>query len=124
LLAPSFGSTSHVGSYFSQPYYWAIDKSRDMTFTPTYTTDEGPLLATEYRHRFDSGEMEVVASGTNDSQDSWQGHIDAEGRFDIDPSWRWGFDAEQATEKTYLSRYGFASPSVLTSNLFTEGSRG
>jgi LPS-assembly protein len=124
LLAPSFGSTSHVGSYFSQPYYWAIDKSRDMTFTPTYTTDEGPLLATEYRHRFDSGEMEVVASGTNDSQDSWQGHIDAEGRFDIDPSWRWGFDAEQATEKTYLSRYGFASPSVLTSNLFTEGFRG
>ncbi|MBS8274476.1 LPS-assembly protein LptD [Thalassospira tepidiphila] len=124
LLAPSFGSTSHVGSYFSQPYYWAIDKSKDMTFTPTYTTDEGPLLATEYRQRFDSGEMEFVGSVTNDSEDKWKGHIDAEGRFDIDRTWRWGFDAEQATEKTYLSRYGFASPSVLTSNLFTEGFRG
>ncbi|WP_254870151.1 LPS-assembly protein LptD [Thalassospira sp. HF15] len=124
LLAPSFGSTSHVGTYFSQPYYWAIDKSKDMTFTPTYTTDEGPLLATEYRQRFESGQMNVVGSATNDSEDSWQGHIDAEGRFDIDPTWRWGFDAEQATEKTYLSRYGFASPSVLTSNLFTEGFRG
>ena len=123
LLAPSFGSTSHVGSYFSQPYYWAIDKSKDMTFTPTYTTDEGPLLATEYRQRFDSGEMEFVGSVTNDSEDKWKGHIDAEGRFDIDRTWRWGFDAEQATEKTYLSRYGFASPSVLTSNLFTEGFR-
>jgi LPS-assembly protein len=124
LLAPSFGSTSHVGTYFSQPYYWVIDKSKDMTFTPTYTTDEGPLLATEYRQRFDSGEMAVIGSATNDSDDSWQGHIDAEGRFDIDPTWRWGFDAEQATKKTYLSRYGFASPSVLTSNLFTEGFRG
>jgi LPS-assembly protein len=124
LLAPSFGSTSHVGTYFSQPYYWAIDNSKDMTFTPTYTTDEGPLLATEYRQRFDSGEMAVIGSATNDSNDSWQGHIDAEGRFDIDPTWRWGFDAEQATKKTYLSRYGFASPSVLTSNLFTEGFRG
>ncbi len=124
LLAPSFGSTSHVGSYFSQPYYWAIDKSKDMTFTPTYTTDEGPLLATEYRQRFDSGEMEFVGSVTNDNEDTWKGHIDAEGRFDIDRTWRWGFDAEQATEKTYLSRYGFASPSVLTSNLFTEGFRG
>ena len=124
LLAPSFGSTTHVGSYFSQPYYWAIDKSKDMTFTPTYTTDEGPLLATEYRQRFDSGEMEFVGSVTNDNEDKWKGHIDAEGRFDIDRTWRWGFDAEQATEKTYLSRYGFASPSVLTSNLFTEGFRG
>jgi len=124
LLAPSFGSTSHVGSYFSQPYYWAIDKSKDMTFTPTYTTDEGPLLATEYRQRFDSGEMEFVGSVTNDNEDKWKGHIDTEGRFDIDRTWRWGFDAEQATEKTYLSRYGFASPSVLTSNLFTEGFRG
>ena len=123
-LAPSFGSTSYVGQYFSQPYYWAIDKSKDMTFTPTYTTDEGPLLATEYRQRFDSGEMEIVGSITNDSDDDWQGHIDAEGRFDIDQTWRWGFDAEQASEKTYLSRYGFDSPSELTSNLFTEGFRG
>lgn len=123
LLAPSFGSTTHVGSYFSQPYYWAIDKSKDMTFTPTYTTDDGPLLATEYRQRFDSGEMEFVGSVTNDNEDKWKGHIDAVGRFDIDRTWRWGFDAEQATEKTYLSRYGFASPSVLTSNLFTEGFR-
>ncbi|HCK16898.1 MAG TPA: LPS-assembly protein LptD [Thalassospira sp.] len=123
LLAPSFGSTTHVGSYFSQPYYRAIDKSKDMTFTPTYTTDDGPLLATEYRQRFDSGEMEFVGSVTNDNEDKWKGHIDAVGRFDIDRTWRWGFDAEQATEKTYLSRYGFASPSVLTSNLFTEGFR-
>lgn len=124
LLAPSFGSTSYVGSYFSQPYYWAIDKSKDMTLTPTYTADEGPLLATEYRQRFDSGELEAFGSVTQDSNDDWQGHIDAEGRFDIDPTWRWGFDAEQASEKTYLSRYGFESPSVLTSNLFTEGFRG
>lgn len=123
LLAPSFGSTSYVGSYFSQPYYWAIDNSKDMTFTPTYTMDEGPVLATEYRQRFDSGEMELYGSTTRDSDDRWQGHIDAEGRFDIDPTWRWGFDAEQASQKTYLSRYGFGSPSVLTSNLFTEGFR-
>lgn len=124
LLTPSFGSTSYVGSYFSQPYFWAIDKSRDMTFTPTYTTDEGPVLATEYRQRFDSGEMEIDGSVTRDSDDRFQGHIDAEGRFDIDPTWRWGFDAEQASTKTYQSRYGFESPSVLTSNLFTEGFRG
>lgn len=124
LLAPSFGSTSYVGSYFSQPYYWAIDKSKDMTFTPTYTVDEGPVLSTEYRQRFDPGEMEIFGSITQDSEDSFQGHIDAEGRFDIDNTWRWGFDAEQASEKTYLSRYGFDSPSELTSNLFTEGFRG
>ncbi len=124
LLAPSYGSTSYVGAFFEQPYYWAIDKSKDLTLRPIYTTDEGPVLASEYRQRFDSGEMEIVSSVTNDDNDEWQGHIDAEGRFDIDESWRWGFDAEQASEKTYMSRYSFGSPSVLTSNLFTEGFRG
>ena len=124
LLAPSFGSTSYVGSFFAQPYYVAIDKSKDATLTPIYTTDEGPVLATEYRQRFDNGEMEFDGSVTRDSDDRFQGHIDAEGRFDIDETWRWGFDAEQASNKTYQSRYGFDSPSVLTSNLFSEGFRG
>ncbi|SOC24226.1 LPS-assembly protein LptD [Thalassospira xiamenensis] len=124
LLAPSFGSTSYVGSFFELPYYWAIDQSKDLTLRPIYTTDEGPVLASEYRQRFDSGEMEVVSSVTSDDTDDFQGHIDAKGRFDIDKTWRWGFDAEQASEKTYMSRYGFGSPSVLTSNLFTEGFRG
>ena len=124
LLAPTFGSTSYVGSFFAQPYYWAVDDSKDATFTPIYTFDEGPVLAAQYRQRFDSGEMEFDGSATQDSNDDFQGHIDAEGRFDIDETWRWGFDAEQASEKTYQSRYGFDSPSVLTSNLFTEGFRG
>jgi LPS-assembly protein len=124
LLAPSFGSTSYVGSFFELPYYWAIDQSKDLTLRPIYTTDEGPVLASEYRQRFDSGEMEVVSSVTSDDTDDFQGHIAAKGRFDIDKTWRWGFDAEQASEKTYMSRYGFGSPSVLTSNLFTEGFRG
>ncbi|MDP2700057.1 LPS-assembly protein LptD [Thalassospira sp.] len=123
-LAPSFGSTSHVGQYFQTPYFWAIDNSKDLTLTPIYTVDQGPVLATEYRQRLDSGEINIVNSITNDDNDEWQGHIDAKGRFDIDDTWRWGFDAEQASEKTYLSRYGFGSPSVLTSNLFTEGFRG
>lgn len=123
-LAPTFGSTTYVGQKFELPYYWSIDPSKDLTLRPIITTDEGGVLATEYRQRFDSGILNIKDSITRDSNQDWQGHLDAKGRFDIDQTWRWGFDAEQASNKTYLSRYGFGSPSVLTSNLFTEGFRG
>ncbi|WP_114087119.1 LPS-assembly protein LptD [Thalassospira profundimaris] len=119
-LAPSFGSTSYVGPRFELPYYWAIDKSSDLTVTPIITAKKGAILSSDYRRKFDTGNLNIVDSLTDGGDDGWQGHIDATGRFDIDKNWRWGFDAEQASSKTYMSRYGFGSPSVLTSNLFTE----
>ncbi len=33
LLTPSFGSSAEGGSEFAQPYFWAIDRSSDMTIT-------------------------------------------------------------------------------------------
>jgi len=37
LLIPSMGTSSHIGVYFSQPYYWVIDDQSDATFTPMIT---------------------------------------------------------------------------------------
>ena len=41
LLIPAFGATSHLGAFFSQPYYWVIDDQSDATFVPTLTTRTG-----------------------------------------------------------------------------------
>tara|TARA_R110002012_G_scaffold42354_7_gene115225 strand:- start:2040 stop:4274 length:2235 start_codon:yes stop_codon:yes gene_type:complete len=120
ILAPTFGSTSYVGSRFELPYYWAIDKSSDLTLRPIVTAKKGPVLASQYRQKFDTGNLEILDSFTDGGDNGWQGHIDATGKFDINDKWRWGFDAEQATSKTYMSRYGFGSPSVLTSDVFGE----
>ncbi|NQU56659.1 MAG: LPS-assembly protein LptD [Rhodospirillales bacterium] len=132
-LAPSFGNSTLLGFVSRTPYYYVIDQSTDATITPIYTTDQGPVLALEYRQRLTNGELEIAGSGTKGDlidnlgtrkYDQLRGHINAEGRFDIDPTWRWGFDVNRATDDTYLRRYNFEYQEVLTTNLYAEGFRG
>ncbi|MBL6946376.1 MAG: LPS-assembly protein LptD, partial [Rhodospirillales bacterium] len=124
LLVPSIGTSSDLGVVVKVPYFININPSQDVTLNPMYTSDEGPVLAGEYRHRLSTGELEIAGSITNDSDDDLRGHIDAEGRFDIDNTWRWGFDAKRSTDDTFLRRYGFPSSKSLNSRLFAEGFRG
>ena len=45
------------------PYFWAIAPDKDLTFVPTWTTQQGPLLEAEWRQRLASGMYKVRASG-------------------------------------------------------------
>jgi len=132
-LAPSFGNSTLLGFVSRTPYYYVINPSMDATITPIYTTDQGPVLALEYRQRMTNGVLEIAGSGTKGDlidnlgtrkYDQLRGHVKAEGRFDIDPTWRWGFDVNRATDDTYLRRYNFEYQEVLTTNVFAEGFRG
>jgi len=123
LLVPSMGTSSDLGVVVKVPYFIDINPWQDITLNPMYTSNEGAVLAGEYRHRLATGELEVAGSLTNDSEDDIRGHIDASGIFDIDNTWRWGFEANRTTDDTYLRRYGFPSTSTLTSHLFAEGFR-
>jgi LPS-assembly protein len=119
-LFPSFGSNSDLGTILKTPYFWAIDTDRDATIIPIYTSDQGPVLAAQYRQRFTNGAMSFEgsvtngdSSGTNISsgQKTTRGHIFGTGRFDVDDTWRTGFDVARATDSTYLTRYGFGGGS-------------
>ncbi|MDP6688156.1 MAG: LPS assembly protein LptD [Alphaproteobacteria bacterium] len=133
-LAPEFGSSTELGTTIQVPYFWAIDRQRDLTFAPIVATGEGLVLTGEYRALTSRGGYEGEASLTytderNDNNEKlddkvFRGHIDALGRFDIDQTWRWGFDLSRATDDTYLNRYGFDDDDTLTTSLFTEGFRG
>ena len=109
------------------PYYWAINGHSDLTVYPRVFTDHLPQLALEYRHRFAFGTLDVLGSGTwskiEDLSKSRQfrGHIDAKGRFELGDVWRAGFDLSRTTDETYLRRFGYGSPSYLTSQAFIEG---
>lgn len=50
-LRPDFGSTSRLGFWFAQPYFWAIDQERDMTFYAQYMSKRGFMPGVEYRSR-------------------------------------------------------------------------
>ena len=120
-LTPSTGGSSSLGSAISTPYFYAISKDKDATITPTYYTDEGLLMAAEYRQRFRNGRLDSKASIIYDSDDEVRGHIDSFGRFDINNKFRWGFDAKRSTDDTYLRRYQFPNSRTLTSRVYVEG---
>jgi LPS-assembly protein len=133
-LAPALGSSSELGSTIQIPYFWAMDRARDLTFAPIFTSEQELVLTGEYRALTALGGFEGEASLTytnkrNDNNDRLdakeiRGHIDATGRFDIDQTWNWGFDLARSTDDTYLSRYDFSGDDTLTTSLFVEGFRG
>ena len=130
-LAPKLGSSSELGSTVQIPYFWAIDRERDLTFSPIITSEQELVLVGEYRALTELGGYHGEVSLTytdkrNDnnerlSEKEIRGHVDALGRFDIDQTWRWGFDLSRSTDDTYLSRYDFNGEDTLTSSLFAEG---
>ena len=49
-LIPSFVDSKNLGSSISIPYFWALNKNRDLTLTSRVFTSEHPLILGEYRH--------------------------------------------------------------------------
>jgi LPS-assembly protein len=137
-LAPSFGSNGNVGGFLSLPYYWAIDNSRDATFSPIYTRDDGVVFSGEYRQRFDQGVFEISGSlaeaerriGDATTQtvrgSELRGHIFSTARVDVDDTWRAGYDLKRASDRSYLDRFDFFGDpgNTLESNAYIEGFRG
>ncbi|MGE0154085.1 MAG: LPS-assembly protein LptD [Reyranellaceae bacterium] len=127
VLAPHFGASSRYGLWTTIPYYWDIDGSSDLTIYPRLYTENLPQLALEYRRRFAFGSLEALGSGTfakiDDVTDDrkFRGHIDAKGEFELSDVWRTGFNVNRATDETYLRRFGYGSPSYLTSQAYVEG---
>ncbi|MEL7546027.1 MAG: LPS assembly protein LptD [Pseudomonadota bacterium] len=114
-LAPDFGTSSKLGVFYQQPYYWAISPSQDLTVAPKLMANVNPLLEFEHRKRFWSGqlisnfsftnEQDFDADGMKFGEQEWRGHLFAQGRFDLTQAWLWGFGVEQVSDDLYTRRY-------------------
>jgi len=81
LLWPDGGTSDRWGAYYSQPFFWAIDKSSDATFYGHYMDKRGFRPGAEYRYYLDEwskGTWMVdgfydrqVDDGTGDSSEKW-----------------------------------------------------
>jgi LPS-assembly protein len=123
-LAPRFGSSSDLGFVVKTPYFFDIEPNVDVTLTPIYTSEEGPVAAIEYRHLFTKGKLEVEGSLTRDSKNNVRSHVNGFGHYEIDQTWRTGLSLQGASSDTYMRRYRFGDASTLTSRIFAEGFRG
>ncbi len=125
ILPPLVGTSSELGVFYGQPYYWVIDDQSDATFLPMITTMAGPQLDVEYRRRFNSGTLLLNASGGY-LDNSIQGSFAGKGQFSIDDTWRWGFDINRASSSDYVRDFHVTQglngdPNILSSQLYLEG---
>ena len=124
-LTPTFGASNLLGSSVQAPYFWVLDRDKDLTFDPIISSDNLPVLTGVYRQRFANGEHQTRLSTTSDDarggQTQFRGHIDSETRLSLDELWRAGLAVKLASDDTYQQRYGFGNPDTLTSHLFAEG---
>lgn len=114
-LPPQIGRNRRLGTFYGQPYYWAISPSQDLTATLRVHGNVNPLVGLDYRKRFWSGEIEIDTTFTeeqlfNNDGDTFEDQrfrysAFAEGRFDISEQWQWGFGVERIYDDEYLRRY-------------------
>jgi len=146
-LVPTHVYNSNLGFMSGVPYFWAIDKDKDVTLLPMYSTKKGPVGRMEYRQVFSNGGLTVDGSvartdqgitqlydttdATTTEENQLRGHVFGRGRWDIDDTWRTGFDVQRASDKTYLSLYKITNTDLynqntqtLTSNAYVEGFMG
>ncbi len=66
-LKPDYGYSTKLGVYYTQPYFWAMDESRDMTFYAGFMSEVGPLVGVQYRsHPFTTDKTSLTFSGIYD----------------------------------------------------------
>jgi LPS-assembly protein len=128
VLAPTFGTSSTLGYTVETPFYVALAPNRDLTITPLFTTNAGPLLGLQARDRQTFGETMLQTSFTytdpSDTEDqnrsgkTFRGHIRGEGRYQVSEKWTSGFDLFLTTDNTYLDRYDISGQNLLTNDVY------
>lgn len=128
LLPPSVINNKIVGGGLRTPYFGVIDDYQDVTLTPLITSGDYEQLAVMHRWRNIYGGTKTTLSVTNmpasavetTATTGW--HVDAYGRFDLDDTWRAGYEVQRASDRYYLSTFGYRTPQpYLTTRPYLEG---
>jgi LPS-assembly protein len=114
-LTPDIGRNRRLGTFYEQPYYWAISPSQDLTASLRLHGNVNPLAGLEYRKRFWSGELQLNTTFTQEERfntdgdrlgdNRWRYSVFGEGEFEINNYWDWGFGIEHIYDDEYLRRY-------------------
>lgn len=119
-LAPRVGSSSTLGLIVEIPYYFALSRSFDFTFTPEYLSKQGLLYKGEFRQRTSTGSYSVkgafidqdvtkLPGETDKNLDGWRGTLETRGVFSIGSWWKAGWDVTLESDKSFRRFYGFDS---------------
>lgn len=114
-LPPNVGRNRRLGTFYEQPYYWAISDSQDLTARLRVHGNVNPLAGLDYRKRFWSGDLSIDTTftqeqlfngdGERSGDDLFRYSVFANGEFRVNEDWMWGFGVENAYDDEYLRRY-------------------
>ena len=117
-LVPGIRIDSNNGLEVNLPYYWRLDRNRDLTVTPHLYTGSAPALEGRWRHLMSSGAYQLgafityghipeadAADPTPDDGRGLRGYFEANGRFQLDPHWTLTSSLRGATDKTITRQY-------------------
>jgi LPS-assembly protein len=115
LLPPDMGRNRRLGTFYEQPYYWAISPSQDLTASLRLHANVNPIATLEYRKRFWSGELQIETTFTQEElfntdgdrlgDERWRYSVLGYGAFELNDYWDWGFGIEHIYDDDYLYRY-------------------
>jgi LPS-assembly protein len=114
-LPPDIGRNRRLGTFYEQPYYWAISPSQDLTASIRLHGNVNPLATLQYRKRFWSGNLILDTTFTEEERfntdgdrlgdNRWRYSVFGEGAFRLSDYWSWGFGIEHIYDDEYLRRY-------------------
>ncbi|MFL6750091.1 MAG: LPS-assembly protein LptD [Sphingomicrobium sp.] len=132
-LVPGFRVDSNNGLEVDFPYYWRIDRNRDLTVTPHLYTGSLPALETRWRHLTSLGAYQLgafVTYGdipdpdafdlTPEDKEGIRGYFEGNGRFQLDPNWTVTGSLRGATDKTVARQYDITRDDRLRSFISAE----
>jgi LPS-assembly protein len=136
-LYPTFGSSSHSGTYLTLPYYLNLAPNYDATITPSYYTERGAMLGVEFRYLqprsngtfditylgHDRGpeDPEFVQYGDRDgSKQRWLAKI--QNSTNLGDGFNLGVNINRASDNEYFRDFGndlySSSVGILTSSVY------
>ena len=132
-LVPDIRVDSNNGLELSVPYYWRVDRNRDLTITPHLYTHSAPAIEGRWRHLTENGAYQLGAFLTyGDIPDpdrfdltptdrrGVRGYFEGNGRFQLDPHWTVTGSLRAATDKTVARRYDITRDDRLRSFISAE----
>ncbi len=132
-LVPGIRVDSNNGLELDFPYYWRIDRNRDLTITPHIYTSALPALEARWRHLTSVGAYQLsgfVTYGdipdpdaidlTPEDRDGFRGYFEGNGRFQLDPNWTLTGSFRAATDKTVARHYDITRDDRLRSFISAE----
>ena len=129
LLTPKVSNSNIFGTSYTQPIFFNISETSNLTVKTRYSSKEGFFLENDHKKISKNSNLKLKYSFTKGTKirvdevakKEFRGHLDLKYIYEINDNWLYGTNIKRSSDKSYLSKYNLSEgESVLNQNFFTE----